>query len=73
MLLAAAKAEIADTVLWEDFDVSFHMAGEEADAPAKPAARSATDEIERLFALKEKGAITEAEYETLKARVLSGE
>jgi hypothetical protein len=65
--------EIRDTELWEELDATIHMAGEEKAPAAEPAkARpSASEEIERLVALKEKGAITQEEYEILKARVIS--
>lgn len=43
-----------------------------APAPvAKPAAVSVADELERLFNLKEKGALTEQEYNMHKANILA--
>lgn len=36
------------------------------------AARGAADEIERLAALKDKGALTEAEFQAAKAKALAG-
>ena len=38
---------------------------------SRPAAASVSEELERLFQLKEKGAITEAEYSVHKAKLLA--
>jgi hypothetical protein len=44
--------------------------GRAAAAPAAPATESKVDQIERLSALKEKGALSEEQYEAAKAEVL---
>jgi hypothetical protein len=73
---SSASEEIRKTVLWKDFDLTINMAGDEKEAPAEKAEKPVAGdlkELERLHALKEKGAITAEEYEVLKARVISGE
>jgi hypothetical protein len=70
---SVASEEIRETVLWEDFDLTINKAGKADRKPAEKAGESVAGELERLHALKEKGAITAEEYEVLKARVISGE
>lgn len=68
---AVASEEIKSTQQWEDFDHSVNMAGEPKKGSVAAAQPSAAEEIERLLDLKNRGAITEEEYQILKARVIA--
>lgn len=68
-----AREEIKKTLVWDGLIGSELQAT--ATAEKRPVSQessfSAAAEIERLVALKEKGAITEEEYEILKARIIA--
>ena len=75
---SAASGEIKKTSLW-DSQYAINIDEESATAentvsnrePTAVKAANAVDEIERLVKLKESGAITQEEYEILKARVIA--
>jgi hypothetical protein len=67
---ATGKSEIATTVYYDETrdDMFYH---EDKKKPEVKPATSNAQEIERLYNLKEKGIITQDEYETLKAKVIN--
>jgi hypothetical protein len=65
-----ASEEIKSAEQWDDIGFSVRMPGEPKKGAAAVAQPSAAEEIERLLDLKNKGAITEEEYQILKARVI---
>lgn len=70
-----AKEEIVKTFLIDADSKKFkvYKSAPSNAAVTAPAPLSTSDEIERLYKLKEKGAITQEEYNTLKAKVIEGE
>jgi hypothetical protein len=67
-----ATAEFPDTTVGGFMDRAreWGPGGGSAEKPAAPAEDSKVDQVERLTALKQQGALSEAEFEAAKAEVL---
>ena len=70
---AEAQDEIAKTFLYDSTRTDINVRENSAAYTAAPVkeAPSSLDELERLFALKEKGALTQEEYEKMKAKLIA--
>ena len=70
---AEARGEIAKTFLYDSTRTDINLRENSAAYTAAPAkeAPSSLDELERLFALKEKGALTQEEFERMKAKIIA--